>query len=309
MNTMAIVIAFAGAASFAGAAPFAARRLPPRDATWMISVGAGASALSTTVVLALLAVVLVGQLPAIAHVGEWSSSALHDHAFTEPGVGAAALLALVAAALALIVAGRREVAALVSAYRACRSMPPAVGDLVVLSEGPSDAVAVPGRPGRIVIGESLLTELRPGERRALIAHERAHLDHGHHWHRAAVLVAAAANPMLAPLRSAIVHATERWADEQAASEVGDRRQVATTLARVALFTRGRPGRTGLALAAHGVPERVAALLDRPSSPRPVLTGAILATPLLAVVAAAIVWKNTEHVFELAGRLHRLSGGG
>ena len=63
MNTIAIVIAFAGPVCFALAAPFAARRLPPRQATWMLTVGAVTSALSTTVVLALLAVVLVGQLP------------------------------------------------------------------------------------------------------------------------------------------------------------------------------------------------------------------------------------------------------
>lgn len=308
MKTIAIVLAFAGPVCFALAAPLAARRLPPRQATWMISVGAVASAVTTTVVLALLAVVLVGQIPVIAHVGRWSSSALHDHAFTEPGVGAAGLVAVVAAALAVIVAARREVAALVAAYRACRSMPPSVGDLVILPGELSDAVAVPGRPGRIVVSESLLAALTASERRALLAHEHAHLEHGHHWHRAAVLVAAAANPMLAPLRAAIVHTTERWADEQAASEVGDRRHVAAALARVALLTRGRPERARLALAAQGVPDRVAALLARASSPRPVLTSAILAAPLLGLVAAALVWKHTEHVFELAGRLYRLSGG-
>ena len=309
MNTMAIVMAFAGAACFGLAAPPVARRLPPRHATWMISVGAVASALSTTVVLGLLAVVLVGQVPAIADLGRWSGSALHEHAFTEPGVGAAALLLLLAAALALIVTGRRELTALLSAYRACRNMPPAASDLVVVSGGPSDAVAVPGRPGRIVIGESLLAALTAAERRALLAHEHAHLDHGHHWHRGAVLVAAAANPILTPLRATIIHTTERWADEEAASEIGDRRQVAAALARVALLTRGQRLRTGLALAAQGVPDRVAALLTRPSPTRPGLTSVILATPLVAAVAAAIVWKHTEHIFELAGRLHRLSGGG
>ena len=124
-----------------------------------------------------------------------------------------------------------------------------------------------------------------------------------------MLVAAAANPTLAPLRPAIVHTTERWADEQAAAELGDRRRVAAALARVALLTRARPGRGELALAAQGVPDRVAALLRRPSTPRPVLTSAILATPMLAALAAAIIWKHTEHVFELAGRIYRLSSRG
>jgi peptidase M48-like protein len=307
MSTAAIAVALAGAAGFGLCAPFATRRLPPRPATWLISVGAVACALSSMVVLALLAFVVIGQLPLLADEGGWSSSALHHHAFTEPGVGVASLGGVVAAGVALALAGRRQGMALVTAYRACKSMPTASRDLVVLREAPAEAVAVPGRPGRIVVAGSLLAVLTAAERRALLAHEHAHLDHGHHWHRTAVSLAAAANPLLAPLRAAIGYTTERWADEQAAAEVGDRRHVATALARVALLTRRPPGPAQLGAAAQAVPARIGAMLAGPPRPRRFLTGGVLSIPVLSAVAAAVVWKDTEHLFELAERIYRSSG--
>jgi Zn-dependent protease with chaperone function len=310
MNTAAIVVALAASALFALAASLSVRLLPPRHSTWLISVGAVASALSATVVLALVGLALVGQLPLFAEEGQWSTSALHDHAPTEPGVGVVSLVLLLAAAAAVLFVGCRQGLALRAAYRACEGMSVGTGELVVLREAPAKAVAVPGRPGRIVVGESLLAALSANERRALLAHEHAHLEHGHHWHRSAVVLAAAANPLLAPLRSAIVYATERWADEQAATEVGDRRHVATALARAALLTRSPvPAFGQLAIAAQAVPDRVAAMLARPSRPRPVLTAAVLALPLLGAVAAAIVWDDTEDLFELAGRVYRAGHGG
>ena len=301
MTTAAIVVALAGAACFGLSASLAARRLPPRHATWLISVGAVASALSGLVVQALLAFVVIGQLPLLADEGRWSSAALNHHAFTEPGVGVVSLAALVAAAVALLLSGRRQVVALAQAYSACRGMP---GELVVLRDGPASAVAIPGRPGRVVVSQSLLAALSPGERRVLLAHEQAHLEHGHHWHRTAVALAAAANPLLAPLRGAIRYTTERWADEQAARRVGSRRAVATTVARVALLTSARPASAELAAAAEAVPARVAALLGRPTRPRPLLSAALVAIPLIAALAAGVVWEQTESLFDLAVRLYR-----
>ena len=51
------------------------------------------------------------------------------------------------------------------------------------------------------------------------------------------------------------------------------------------------------------------MLARPSRPRPVLTAAVLALPLLGAIAAAIVWKDTEDLFEFAGRAYRAGHGG
>jgi Zn-dependent protease with chaperone function len=303
MTTLTIVASLAAAACFGPAASVAARRLPPRHATWVITAGAVASALSAVVVLAMLAVALVGQLPPLAHEGRWSGAVLRHRELTEPGVGAAATVAVFSMVVSLAIAATRQLQTLRTAQRATRAASTG-GALVVLRDGPADAVAVPGRPGRIVIGESLFHTLTAPERRALVAHEQAHLRHRHHWHRAAVFLAAAANPLLLPLRAEIVQATERWADEDAATAVGDRRRVAETLARAALIARRPAAATPPAAAAHAVPYRVASLLGRPAPARPLLTAAILTAPVAAALTAAIVWKDTEHLFEIAVRLYR-----
>jgi hypothetical protein len=305
VTTVAIVVALATAACFGPVAALYAPRLPPRHATWLISAGAVASALCALAVLGLLAFLLVGQLPLFAHEGHWSTAALRHHEITEPGVAAVSLALLLAATVALLLAARRQALALVAAYRSCRDMP---GGLVVLHGGPAQAVAVPGRPGRVVVADSLLVALSASERRALLAHERAHLAHGHHWHRGAVTLAAAANPLLRPLRSAIVFATERWADEDAAAEVGDRRHVATALARAALIARQPSPGIRLALAAQAVPARAAAMLVRPPRARPLLILAIAAIPLIGALGVLDLVVQTDRVFDLAVRVYAVSHG-
>jgi Zn-dependent protease with chaperone function len=302
MTTAAIVVALAMAACFGPLAALLADRLPPRHATWLISVGSVASALSALGVLALLASDLVGQLPLFAHEGHWSGAALRHHELTEPGVAATAMALLLAAVVGLALAARRLGLAWLAAYRASSEM---TGELVVLAEGPAQAAAVPGRPGRVVVAESLLAALSAGERRALLAHERAHLAHGHHWHRGAVALAAAANPLLHPLRAAVVYSTERWADEDAAA-VGERRDVATALARVALLSQGSAAAARLALAAEAVPARVTALLARPPRARPLLIAVLGVIPLIGIVAVAILLEQTDRLFDLAAHVYAVS---
>jgi Zn-dependent protease with chaperone function len=305
MSTVAIVVALLMAGGFGPVAARFAARLPPRHATWLISAGAVASALCSLAVLGVLASVLLGQLPLFADEGHWSTAVLRHHEITEPGVAVVAGALLLASAGGLALAARRLALALVAAYRSCAEMPADAGGLVVLRDGPAQAAAVPGRPGRVVVAESLLVALRAPERRALLAHERAHLAHGHHWHRGAVTLAAAANPLLAPLRSAVVYATERWADEEAAAQVGDRRQVATALARAALL--GRPPAAGaLALAAQAVPARVAALLARPPRARPLLVLALAAIPLIGALALLVLLEQADRVFDLATQVYAVS---
>jgi hypothetical protein len=303
MTTAAIVVALAMASCFGPLAARLADRLPPRHAAWLISAGSVASALSALTVLALLASDLVGQLPLFAHEGHWSGAALRHHELTEPGVAAVAMALLLAAGAGLAVAARRLGLALLAAYRASSEM---AGELVVLPSGPAQAAAVPGRPGRVVVAESLLAALSSGERRALLAHERAHLAHGHHWHRGAVALAAAANPLLRPLRASIVYSTERWADEDAAAAVGERRDVATALARVALLSQGSAAAARLALAAQAVPARVTALLGGPPRPRPLLVAALAVIPLVGIVAVADLLEQTDRLFDLAAHVYAVS---
>lgn len=70
------------------------------------------------------------------------------------------------------------------------------------------------RGGRVVVTTALLDRLRPAERRALFAHERAHLAARHDRFLLAVQLAARANPFLRPLRTAVAYTAERWADEE-----------------------------------------------------------------------------------------------
>lgn len=108
---------------------------------------------------------------------------------------------------------------------------------------------------------ALLERLRPTERRALFAHERAHLTARHDRFLLTVRLAARANPFLRPLRTAVACTAERWADEEAARVVGSRRTVARAIGTAALVSRGTPAPTLAGLAAPGpVPRRVAALL-------------------------------------------------
>jgi Zn-dependent protease with chaperone function len=246
----------------------------------------------------LLGGVLVGQEPAVARHGHWSVAALRAHAPVDRDVAAAALVAAVLLSAVAAIAGGRRAWALFSAYRSCRDLPGATGELVVIPGAGAAAYAVPGRPGRIVVSQTLLAALPAAERQAVIEHERAHLAHAHHWHLAAVNVAAALNPWLISLRAAAHKAVERWADEAAAEAVGDRRVVARALTNAALLGTAGPA-PALSAASHAVPERVAALLRQPPRPRHGLVAVVALPLLLATVAAIVSAKQVEQLFELA----------
>ena len=129
---------------------------------------------------------------------------------------------------------------------------------VIVSDEPM-AYCVPGPPGHVVVSSGMLDCLDPPEQAALLAHEQAHLDHRHHRYVSVAESAARAVPLLHPLRERVRFCTERWADEIAADAVGDRRVVATAIARAALARSSAPFDT-LELAGHGVAARVSALL-------------------------------------------------
>ncbi|HEY2053571.1 MAG TPA: M56 family metallopeptidase [Solirubrobacterales bacterium] len=305
MTTAAIIASLSVGALFGGLGPYLARRLPPRHATWLISVGASVSTLAGIAVLVLVGASLLGQLSDLLGLGHWSSSTLRHHAPAEPGVGALALVGAAASGGVLALVATRRGLEMWRAYRTCDALAGAPR-LLVVDDPDAGAVAIPGRPGRIVVSRSLLARLSPFERRVVLAHERAHLAAGHHWHRSVVAVAAAANPLLRPLVGAVGFTTERWADERAAEEIGDRRGAARALARVALLTGGAGSGRQPELAIDGRPvaARVSALLGDAPPPRPLLTAATISILLVALVAAMVVERDVEHLFELAGHVHR-----
>jgi Zn-dependent protease with chaperone function len=115
------------------------------------------------------------------------------------------------------------------------------------------AVAVPGRPGHLLVTTGMLRGLDAHERRAVLAHERAHLQHRHHLAVAWVAAAASVNPLLRPVRETVTYLVERWADEEAATAVADRGLVARAVARAALATAGTGPRAGPSTGTVGRP--------------------------------------------------------
>ena len=118
-------------------------------------------------------------------------------------------------------------------------------------------------------------------------------------------LAAPCHPALRAARDTIRLAAERAADEAAATTIGDRRLIATAIARAALAGHASPStRPGFAPAATTgpVPQRVTALLD-PIERRPRATRwtayLLVACATLSVAAGAIGAVDFHHEVEIA----------
>ncbi|MEV6700968.1 M56 family metallopeptidase [Streptomyces sp. NPDC051453] len=185
------------------------------------------------------------------------------------------------------------------------------GDLLVVPGADVDAFALPayrGRRSRVVVTSGMVRALKAGECEVLLAHERAHLAGRHHLLSAVVDLATVIHPGLRGLRQALAFHLERWADEEAAAVVGDRRTVAAAIARAALagasHGRTRAGGYPLLSATSGpVPQRVEALLlPEPATARGrawragvfALAGAVAVTALAALALAYGLHEYVEY---------------
>jgi beta-lactamase regulating signal transducer with metallopeptidase domain len=211
------------------------------------------------------------------------------------------------AAVSVVLTGARRVWALVEVHRTCRDLT-AVGGLVVLDDARPDAFTTAQPAGRVIVTTGLLRALGPQERRVLLAHETSHLAHRHAWWNLAADLAAAVNPLLRPAARAVATAVERWADEDAARTVGDRRLVAATLVRVAqlqtrfaVTARSPMAAAGPAATGGDVAVRVRALLGPPPRRRPLAAAAVVAVLLASALPAAAVQHTGEALFEHAAR--------
>ncbi|MEW2399356.1 M56 family metallopeptidase [Streptomyces sp. NPDC046862] len=248
-------------------ARLAEQRLHPRTATRLLTAVAMVMAACSTVCLGLLMVVGTAQLPGNPLPDGWSDPEVREAVPYDEVAGRLAIPALLAVVLACARTLWRHGRIRRGAHRALAALPDT--EVAVLPDAVPYAYALPGgRRGRVVVTTALLASLEPAERRALFAHERAHLAARHHRFLLAVQLAARANPFLRPLRTAVSYTAERWADEDAAHAVGSRRAVARAIGKAALVSRGTPVATLAGLAAAGpVPRRVAALLDPAPSAR------------------------------------------
>lgn len=243
----------------------AGQHLHPRSATRLLTVLGCVLALCSTVCLVLLMVVGTAQLPGNPLPDGWADPEVRAVVpYAEvTGTTAIAALALVVAAGGATLHRHRRVRA--RAHAALAGLPHDPGsDLAVLPDPEPYAYALPGTarsPGRVVASTGMLSALSGVERAALLAHERAHLTARHHRYLLVTRLAGCANPLLRPLREAVAYNAERWADEDAADAVGDRKVTARAVARAALLTPQGASAPGMAAFAAGpVPRRVAALL-------------------------------------------------
>ncbi|KMS76443.1 membrane protein [Streptomyces viridochromogenes] len=241
-------------------ARLAEQHLHPRTATRLLTAVAAVMAMCSTLCLGLVMVVGTAQLPGNPLPDGWSDPEVRAAVPFDEVVGKAAIPALCAVVVACGRTLWRHGRVRRQAHRALAGLP-ATGVAVLPDEVPY-AYALPGgRRDRVVVTTALLDRLEPAERRALFAHERAHLAARHHRFLLSVQLAARANPFLRPLCTAVSYTAERWADEEAARAVGSRRTVASAIGKAALVSRGTQVATLAGFAAPGpVPRRVAALL-------------------------------------------------
>ncbi|RSM42648.1 M56 family peptidase [Amycolatopsis balhimycina DSM 5908] len=270
-------------------------RLPPRAASWLLTSGCLVLAAASTAALTLQAFAGLTLVPAIAQAGHWSPQALNT---VEPvnvplAIGCGLLLSVLG--LAFTRTAVRYARWSRALTRELDEHDPATGIIILRGQEPV-AFSAPGRGGRIAISSGMLDALGPAERDALLAHERAHLRLRHHRFLIAITLAAALNPLLRPLCSAARFALERWADEAAAQDVGDRTVVAKAVAKAALAGRAQPG---FALAATGgpVPRRVSALLTAPARRLP-------AALLSATLVLGVTGWSAQTVLDAATDLHQ-----
>lgn len=298
-----VYLPFAASLLLTASGPRLAARIRPATGTRLLLAAASACALTSVLSLTLLAVTLIGRLPLVAAVGAWSGDRLHHDTPVSPITAKLAMIALLMLASAVAWTIVRRGRALYRTRRACRRLGPRTGRLVVLDRPTIEAFALPGRRkdhGQIVVSTGMLRTLNAAERRVLLAHETAHLNHRHYRHRTWAAIITAADPLLATLPAAIHHLTERWADEDAAATT-DRSLAARTLARAALAAHDGNRRqyvqgAVLCFGRGDVPRRVHALLAGAPPRRPITIALLAATLAASLLSATEAGHDTAGLF-------------
>lgn len=269
---------------------FLPRLVTPATCARVLTVAVVFAAASVSSALLLVAMAASSELHMVSDALGWCRALYPGDHGAAPWAGAVAGALLVAAVVRAARYGRR--------VRAEHAPFADIDGLEVIASNEPIAFAVPGRPGGVVIGSALLNGLDPDERAAVLAHENAHLDLHHHRYVHTVEACAAAFPFLVPLAIQVRFATERWADETAAADIGSRRTLARAIARVALMPHGGDLRPALAFSGRGTTARVDALLH-PGDPRRFeLPAAVVAATVLTTVAGSSVQVHHLALFVL-----------
>lgn len=259
---------------------FLPRFVSPATCVRVLTVAVVLATASVGSALVLVSVAASSELHAVSDALGWCRALYPGDHGAAPWAGAVAALLLVAAAVRATRYRRR--------VRVEHAPFADIDGIEVIASEEPIAFAVPGRPGGVVIGSALLSRLDPDERSAVLAHENAHLRLHHHRYVHTVEICAAAFPFLVPLARQVRFATERWADETAAGDIGSRRTLARAIARVALMPRSGQLSPALSFSGRGTSVRVDALLH-PGDPRRFeLPAAVMFATILATLAGSSV---------------------
>lgn len=273
------------------------RHLHPRLAATTLVTAAGACTLAVMAAMATVAVGFLATAPWTEENLPWCTDLYRTHDEISPWLGIPAGGAVV----------WMVVAAAGSYWRDRRSLWHAGAsdaELTVLPDEQPQAYALGGRRGHIVVSAGMLRLLSASERRVLLAHERSHLRNRHHGYIAVAGAARAALPLLAPVSKRLRLAVERWADEDAARDVGDRTLVACTIARAALAQADYPRPGALGIGHSAVAARVDALL-RPSPVSTRLRDVAVAVGVAAMLA--LLGSSTVQFHHLAAFTSHVCG--
>lgn len=244
------------------------RRLPPQEWSLIIAGSLVGGGLLAETALAVLGV------PAVLRLVHGSALAKACWLVLAPLVPPAGSLVAAPAAALLVtsaVAGTRAFGRTSRVQREGR-IESWVGDhvanpgweLVILPCDELLAFSAPGCLPQVVVSESLVRRLPADQLDAVVAHERAHLEHGHHRH---LLLAGVVErtlwfvPGVRHSTAALRVALERWADEQATERV-ERFRLRDALASVSCAP------VGDGIAGFGAASTVVERLDALDAPAP-----------------------------------------
>lgn len=307
---IAAVIGLLACALVGRAADSAVARMRPAQAVVLLAVAALAVSLASGMALSAIAVAAIATLASVASEGHWSAATIRAEIPVPGWLGALAAVAVLVLLLRGAVRTIGIVATLIRSDRLCRDIRAGGGPVVILDDDSSDAYTVAGIRGCVVISARLMAELSTDERRVLTAHELSHLTKRHHLYVHIADIAAAGNPLLRRVSAAVRLGVERWADEDAAAGIGDRRVAGRALARVALLRSALAKATStiaspagvvpvLGVGALQVASRVQALLAPAPRPRPARLVAMVTLSLIVLLIGAASLAQIHQAIEAA----------
>jgi len=275
----------------AGLGGLSQRYFKPAVAAWSLATSTVLAAVASLSAALMTIFSFLHMAPVIGRVLAWCLPVEH-HSGRVPWLETAVATSWLAVAAVRVRRCRADYRALISEGHP--------GDVEVLDAAEPVAYTLPGRCGRIVVSSGMLQALSAGEQEVLFSHERSHLRRRHDRFLHAVDLGVAAVPLLVPMKRFVRFATERWADEDAARWVGDRRLVARALTRAALVQQGSI-QPGMALAGLGVRARVDQLLAAPTRPA-VVRATLLMTAALTATVVASASLQVHHLAMVAEQL-------